>query len=114
MTVIADDNGAEALGGVMGGEVSGVTAETVNVFVESAFFDPVRTAMTGRKLNLLSDARYRFERGIDPAFLETGMEVATRLILDLCGGEPSELVDRRDQSNPGPRRSRSVRRGFTG
>lgn len=103
MTVIADDNGAEALGGVMGGEVSGVTAETVNVFVESAFFDPIRTAMTGRKLNLLSDARYRFERGIDPAFLETGMEVATRLILDLCGGEPSELVIAGDQSNPGPR-----------
>jgi len=92
ITVIADDNGTEALGGVMGGEVSGVTTETMNVFVESAFFDPIRTAMTGRKLNLLSDARYRFERGIDPAFLEAGMEAATRLILDLCGGEPSELV----------------------
>ena len=62
------------------------------MFVESAYFDPVRTAMTGRKLGLLSDARYRFERGIDPAFLEPGMEVATRLILDLCGGEPSSLV----------------------
>lgn len=92
MTVITDDQGVEALGGVMGGLASGVTAETVNVFIESAYFDPVRTAMTGRKLNLLSDARYRFERGIDPAFLESGMEIATRLVLDLCGGEPSELV----------------------
>ena len=92
MTVIADESAAEALGGVMGGEISGVSETTQNVFVESACFDPVRTAMTGRKLNLQSDARYRFERGIDPAFLENGMEVATRLIMDLCGGEPSELV----------------------
>lgn len=92
MVVIADDNGPEALGGVMGGEVSGVTAETTNVFVEAAYFDAVRTAMTGRKLNLQSDARYRFERGIDPAFLEKGMEIGTRLILDLCGGEPSNIV----------------------
>lgn len=92
MTVIADDNGPEALGGIMGGEVSGVTPETVDVFVEAAYFDPVRTAMTGRKLSIISDARYRFERGIDPSFLESGMEIATRLILDLCGGEPSELV----------------------
>lgn len=92
MTLITDDNGPEGLGGVMGGEVSGVTDETVNVFIESAYFDPVRTAMTGRKLQIISDARYRFERGIDPAFLETGMEIATRLVMDLCGGEPSEVV----------------------
>ena len=92
MTVIADEAKAEALGGVMGGEESGCTDETVNVFVEAAYFDPVRTAATGRKLNLQSDARFRFERGIDPAFLVDGMEVATRMILDLCGGEPSELV----------------------
>jgi phenylalanyl-tRNA synthetase beta chain len=92
MTVIVDENGPEALGGVMGGEQSGCTPETVDVFVEAAYFDPVRTAATGRKLNLLSDARYRFERGIDPTFLEPGMEIATRLILDLCGGEPSTLV----------------------
>ncbi len=92
MTVIADDTGADALGGVMGGERTGCTDETANVFVESAFFDPIRTAATGRKLNLMSDARYRFERGIDPAFLVGGMEVATRLILDLCGGEASTLV----------------------
>ncbi|MBC8337838.1 MAG: phenylalanine--tRNA ligase subunit beta [Rhodospirillales bacterium] len=92
MTVIADDNGPEALGGVIGGEASGCTEETVDVFVESAFFDPVRTAMTGRKLNVMSDARYRFERGVDPAFLVDGMEIATRLILDLCGGEASAPV----------------------
>lgn len=92
MTVIADEAKAEALGGVMGGEDSGCTAETTDVFLEAAYFDPVRTAMTGRKLNLMSDARYRFERGVDPAFLIGGMEIATRLVLDLCGGEPSELV----------------------
>ncbi len=92
MTVIADATKAEALGGVIGGEASGCTEETVDVFVEAAYFDPVRTAMTGRKLNLMSDARYRFERGVDPAFLVDGMEIATRLIIDLCGGEASELV----------------------
>ncbi len=92
MTVIADDNQAEAMGGVMGGERSGVTNETVNVFVEAALFDPIRTAITGRKLNLQSDARFRFERGIDSAFLKTGMEIGTQYILDMCGGEASELV----------------------
>jgi phenylalanyl-tRNA synthetase beta chain len=92
MTVIADDNRAEALGGVIGGEPTGCTADTVNVFVESALFDPLRTAATGRRLNIQSDARYRFERGIDPSFLVDGMEIATRLILELCGGEASELV----------------------
>ncbi|MBL6932544.1 MAG: phenylalanine--tRNA ligase subunit beta [Rhodospirillales bacterium] len=92
MTVIADEKFGEAMGGVMGGEVSGCTAETVNVFIESALFDPIRTSTTGRQLNLQSDARFRFERGIDSAFLEPGMEIATRLILDICGGEPSELL----------------------
>lgn len=92
MTVIADDAGPEGIGGVMGGELSGCTAETVNVFVEAAYFDPVRTAHTGRKLKINSDARYRFERGIDPAFTAEGMELATRMILDLCGGEASEVV----------------------
>jgi len=92
MTVIADEKSAAALGGVMGGAASGCTAETRNVFVESALFDPVRTAVTGRKLNIVSDARYRFERGVDPAFPVDGMEIATRLILDFCGGEPSALV----------------------
>ena len=92
MTVIADDHRALALGGVMGGERSGCTAGTSNVYLESALFDPRRTAATGRKLNLMSDARFRFERGIDPAFLEPGMEFATRLVLEFCGGEPSRPV----------------------
>jgi len=92
MTVVADAHDAEALGGIIGGERSGCTEETTNVFVESALFDPIRTAITGRKLNVQSDARFRFERGIDSAFLETGMEIATRLIVDICGGEASRPV----------------------
>ena len=92
MTVIADDEDAEAIGGIIGGERSGCTDETVNVFLEAALFDPVRTAATGRKLGVQSDARYRFERGVDPAFVLTGVEIATRMILDLCGGNASELV----------------------
>ena len=92
MTMICDDAGPEAIGGVMGGLVSGCTGGTVNVFVEAALFDPIRTAATGRKLKINSDARYRFERGVDPAFTRTGMELASRMILDLCGGEASEIV----------------------
>src|SRR6185437_8462765 len=74
------------------GESTGCGETTTDVFVEAALFDPVRTAATGRKLSLQSDARYRFERGLDPAFVAPGMEIATRLIMELCGGEPSELV----------------------
>ena len=92
MTVICDDAGPEGIGGVMGGLESGCTPETTDVFIEAAYFDPVRTAATGRKLKINSDARYRFERGIDPAFTPEGMEMATRLILDICGGEASEPV----------------------
>jgi len=92
MTLICDDAGPEAIGGVMGGLASGCTEETRNVFIEAAYFDPVRTAATGRKLKINSDARYRFERGIDPEFTGVGMELATRLVLDLCGGEASEVV----------------------
>lgn len=92
MTVVADDAGAEGIGGVMGGEVSGCTVETTDVFVESAWFDPIRTAHTGRALKINSDARYRFERGVDPAFTRSGIELATRLILDICGGTPSNVV----------------------
>lgn len=92
ITVIADDNGPEGLGGVMGGEHSGCSFETTEVFVESAWFDPVRTATTGRKLGIHSDARHRFERTVDPAFVKSGIDVATQMILDLCGGEPSETV----------------------
>ena len=89
---ISDNSGPVSLGGIMGGETTGCTEETVNVFVEAALFDPVRTAASGRRLNILSDARYRFERGVDPSFVVAGMEAATRLIMDLCGGTPSNMV----------------------
>ena len=92
ITVIADDNGPQSLGGVMGGEPTGCTETTAEVFIEAALFDPVRTAATGRRLEIQSDARYRFERGLDPAFVGLGLEIATRLFLELCGGEPSEVV----------------------
>jgi phenylalanyl-tRNA synthetase beta chain len=92
VTAIADDNGVESLGGVMGGEPTGCTEETTEVFIEAALFDPVRTAATGRRLEIISDARYRFERGIDPEFTAPGLEIATRLVLELCGGEASEVV----------------------
>ncbi|MHC0054174.1 phenylalanine--tRNA ligase subunit beta [Actibacterium sp. D379-3] len=92
MTVISDDSGVESLGGVMGGAATGCTEDTVNVFLEAAYFDPIRTAITGRALKINSDARYRFERGIDPDWTPMGIEQATRMILDLCGGEASDLV----------------------
>jgi phenylalanyl-tRNA synthetase beta chain len=92
MTVIADDNGPEGIGGIIGGAATGVTPETADVFLEAAYFDPIRTAATGRKLGINSDARYRFERGVDPAFVKTGAEIATRMILQLCGGKASKLV----------------------
>jgi len=92
VTVIADDGGALAMGGVIGGESTGCTSETKTVFIESALFDPVRTASSGRRYQIESDARYRFERGLDPVFTVTGMEEATRMVLELCGGEASELV----------------------
>ncbi len=92
MTVIADEVGVLAIGGIMGGEQSGCGEATANVFLEVALFDPVRTAMTGRKLGIMSDARYRFERGVDPTSALWGAEVAARLILEICGGEASELT----------------------
>lgn len=92
MTVIADEAGPEALAGIIGGEHSGCTDATTDVFLEAAYFDPIRTAATGRRLDILSDARFRFERGVDPAFVRESAELATRMILDLCGGEASELV----------------------
>ncbi|MGE5539302.1 MAG: phenylalanine--tRNA ligase subunit beta [Gemmatimonas sp.] len=91
-TVIADDDGVLSLGGVVGGTSSGCTEGTVNVFVESALFDPVRTAETGRKHAIESDARYRFERAVDPASVLPGLDEATRLIVEICGGEPSQPV----------------------
>ena len=92
MCVIADDSGVLGLGGVMGGESTGVGETTTNVFIESAYFDPVRTARTGRELAINSDARYRFERGVDPEFVEPGLNLATKLVIDLCGGEPSDIT----------------------
>ena len=92
MCVIADDSGVLGLGGIMGGEKTGCTDETVNVFIECAYFDPLRTAKTGRKTGINSDARYRFERGIDPAYIIPGIEQATQMVLDMCGGQASALV----------------------
>ncbi|WP_375201512.1 phenylalanine--tRNA ligase subunit beta [Hyphococcus sp.] len=92
MTVIADERAVLGLGGIMGGEDTGCTEETTNVFIECAYFDPLRTAKTGRKTGIASDARYRFERGVDPAFILPGMEMATQLVMDMCGGEPSDVV----------------------
>ncbi|MEZ5894081.1 MAG: phenylalanine--tRNA ligase subunit beta [Parvularculaceae bacterium] len=91
MTVIADDRAVLGFGGIMGGEDTGCTEETVNVFIECAYFDPLRTAKTGRKTGIHSDARYRFERGVDPAFIVPGLEMATQMVVDFCGGAPSEI-----------------------
>jgi phenylalanyl-tRNA synthetase beta chain len=92
MTLISDAEGVESIAGVMGGLRTGVTAETTDVFVEAAYFDPIRTAHTGRALKINSDARYRFERGIDPSWTPLGLEAATAMILDIAGGEASEVV----------------------
>jgi phenylalanyl-tRNA synthetase beta chain len=90
MTVIADDKGPLCLGGIMGGIRSGVTEATTNVFMECASWDPDLIAQSGRKTGIVSDARYRLERNVDPALTEPGMELATRLVLELCGGEAME------------------------
>ncbi|GMN14525.1 phenylalanine--tRNA ligase subunit beta [Altererythrobacter sp. MTPC7] len=92
MTVIADDNGVHDIAGIMGGENSGVTEATTDVLLEIAYFDPARIGVTGRKLGLASDARTRFERGVDPAFLDDGLAIMTSLIQRVCGGEASEVV----------------------
>ncbi len=92
MTVIADDSGVLGLGGIVGGTSTGTGDDTVNIYLESAYFDPWRTAKTGRALQIDSDARYRFDRGIDPQFTIGGMEIATRLVLDICGGQVSDVI----------------------
>ncbi len=92
MTVIADDSSVLAIGGIMGSESSGCTDDTENIFLEAAYFDPINITETGRKLAILSDARYRFERGIDPESTAIGIEIATQLILECCGGEASHVV----------------------
>jgi phenylalanyl-tRNA synthetase beta chain len=93
MCVIADDSGVLGLGGVMGGEATGCTEETTNVFIESAYFDPVRTAKTGRRAGILSDARFRFERGVDPQSAPLGANLATQMILKICGGAASRMAE---------------------
>src|SRR3954468_8033428 len=92
MCVIADDHGVESLAGIMGGEASGCSEATTDVLIESALWNEINIAQTGRKLGINSDARYRFERGVDPAFMLPGLEMATRLVMELCGGSPSENV----------------------
>jgi phenylalanyl-tRNA synthetase beta chain len=92
MVVIADANGVESIAGIMGGQHSGCDETTTDVLIESALWNPLNIAETGRKLGINTDARYRFERGVDPAFCMPGAELATHLVLDLCGGEPSELI----------------------
>ena len=92
MCVIADREGVESLAGIMGGEASGCDGTTADVLIESALWDPLNVAQTGRKLAIHSDARYRFERGVDPAFMIPGLELATKMVLDLAGGAPSEIV----------------------
>ncbi|MEM8803407.1 MAG: phenylalanine--tRNA ligase subunit beta [Pseudomonadota bacterium] len=93
MMIISDDRAPESIAGVMGGAETGCTEETVNVFLESAYWDPITIANTGRALKINSDAKYRFERGVDPAFTRPGLEEATQMILDLCGGEASLVVE---------------------
>jgi phenylalanyl-tRNA synthetase beta chain len=105
--VIADAAGVQSLAGVIGGEATGCTETTANVFIECALFDPVHVALTGRRHSIASDARQRFERGVDPALLPDAIEAATQMVLDLCGGEPSAVVQA--GSEPAWRRSAALR-----
>jgi phenylalanyl-tRNA synthetase beta chain len=100
--VIADASGVIDLGGVMGGDSTGCSEETTEVFIEAAYFDPIRTAETGRRLGLISDAQYRFARGVDPGFVVPGLELATRLILEFCGGEASDVRIAGEAPSPVP------------
>ena len=93
MVGITDDSGLIGFGGIIGGTSTCCDDDTVNVFVESAYFDPMRIARAGRDANIQSDARYRFERGVDPEFIHTGMDIATRLILELCGTDNTKISE---------------------
>ncbi|TAK06773.1 MAG: phenylalanine--tRNA ligase subunit beta, partial [Rhizorhabdus sp.] len=93
MTVIADAEGADDIGGIMGGERSGVTGATRDVLIECAYFTPESIARTGQKLGITSDARSRFERGVDPQFLAAGLAIATRMVMDICGGTPTQAIE---------------------
>jgi len=90
--VIADEKGVASLSGIMGGDATGCSETTTNVLVESALWDELNIAQTGRKLGINSDARYRFERGVDPAFMLPGLELATQMVVEFCGGEASEIT----------------------
>ena len=90
--VIADANGVESIAGVMGGEHSGCDENTTDVLIESALWAPMNIAKTGRDLKIITDARYRFERGVDPEFMVPGLDLATQMVIGLCGGEASEAV----------------------
>jgi len=91
MCVIADERAVESLAGIMGGEESGCDETTTDVLIESALWNELNVAQSGRKLGINSDARYRFERGVDPNFTVPGLDLATQMVLDLCGGEPSQV-----------------------
>lgn len=92
MTVVCDESGVLGLGGIVGGTTTGVDETTTNVFLECAWFDPMKTARTGRNLEVLSDARYRFERGVDPEFMPDAVELATQMIIDTCGGTAGSVI----------------------
>jgi len=92
MCVIADETGVESLAGIMGGEATGCDETTTDVLIESALWDPVNIAQTGRKLGINTDARYRFERGVDPAYMLPGLDLATKMVMEFCGGTPSEVI----------------------
>ena len=102
ITAIADEEGADGIGGIMGGERTSVDESTTDILIECAWFDPERIALSGQKLGLTSDARSRFERGADPAFVEAGIELGTALAIQLAGGEPSQIF--RAGSPPEPRK----------
>jgi phenylalanyl-tRNA synthetase beta chain len=100
MVVIADARGVESIAGIMGGEHSGCDESTSDVLIESALWDPTNIAQTGRKLGIVTDARYRFERGVDPDFCVPGCNLATEFVLEICGGEPSRTIVAGDPSAP--------------
>ena len=113
MVVIADANGVELIAGVMGGEHSGCDEATRDVLIESALWDPTNIAQTGRKLGIVTDARYRFERGVDPDFCLPGCDLATELVLTICGGEPSRMVVAGAPSRAASRDRLPLQRGQT-
>ena len=88
-----DAAGVQSMAGVIGGETTGCDETTTSVFIECALFDPIRVALTGRRHQIVSDARQRFERGIDPALMPDAVEAATAMVLELCGGEPGEVTE---------------------